>query len=118
MGVEVNYSWYVAHLREEGSFHTATENLPIELAEFRRELRRAMKAAGLRLQTSNRNGRFIAWDPDYEVPDEKFRAVMDAMALDMRELPPWCPSCGRATVREGKAWRCATCDLTVMAPRR
>lgn len=117
MGVEVNYSWYVAHLREEGSFHTLTENLPVDVAEFRRELRRAMKAAGLRVQTSNQHGRFIAWDPDYEVPEEKLRAAMDAMAISAGPLPPYCPNCGGSCRRDGKAWRCEQCGLTVLGAR-
>jgi 23S rRNA G2069 N7-methylase RlmK/C1962 C5-methylase RlmI len=93
-GVAVNYSWYVAHLRQKGSFHTATANFPVELREFRRELRRAMKAAGLRMQSSSRNGLLIAWDPDDEVPEAKLGAVMDAMTLDIASLQPFCPSCG------------------------
>ncbi|MCC4268025.1 hypothetical protein [Microbacterium schleiferi] len=114
MGMDVNYSWYVAHIREEGSFHTASENLPVDLAEFRRELRRAMKAAGLRLQTSNQNGTFIAWDPDYVVPDEKLRAVTDAMTFDFLKLPPSCPACKGRTERRSKAWQCTKCGMTVI----
>ncbi|QAY74250.1 hypothetical protein ET445_13870 [Agromyces protaetiae] len=117
MGVELNYSWYVARLREEGSFHTATENLPVDVAEFRRELRRAMKVAGLRLQTSNRSGLFIAWDPDYEVPAEKLRAVMEATSLSAGPLPPSCPNCGGLCLAERKAWRCPNCGMAVLATR-
>lgn len=114
MGVEVNYSWYVAHLREEGSFHTLTENLPVDVVEFRRELRRAMKAAGLRVQTSNQHGRFIAWDPDYEVPEERLRAVMEALTLAAPAASPSCPSCNGRTERRGKAWQCSNCGMTVI----
>ncbi|GAA4383361.1 hypothetical protein [Agromyces bauzanensis] len=118
MGLEINYAWYVANLQLTGSFHFPARELPTDLAEFRRDLRRAAKAAGIRVHTSDRGHTFFAWDPDYEVSPEQLRAVVEAAALGAPDLPPWCPSCGGPTMPQGKSWRCEKCDVMVLAPQR
>lgn len=115
MGVTVNYPMWVERIREEGSVHLPVTDLPAELAEFRRELRRAGRAAGIRVLTSASGEYFIAWDPDHEVSPERLRAAMDAITLAMPATAPDCPVCGTRCSPAGKAWVCRSCGLSVIS---
>lgn len=111
--ISIDYRLYVRRLQQTGSIVMMHQELPAPVDEFRRGLRRAARAAGIRVLTSSREGSFIAWDPAFEVPAEALRAAMNALTIlpstsptcpddlvvmrEMREAPGgWvCPECGR-----------------------
>lgn len=85
MTVTVNYAAFVSRLKTDGAVQIAKDDLPAPLDEFRRELRRAGRAAGMRVLSSAQTRWFIAWDPDHVVSDERMRAAMDAVSLDPKD---------------------------------
>lgn len=106
---------WVARIRDDGAVQVPLEDVPGELVDFRRELRRAVKTAGMRLRTSSQGGWFLAWDPDHVVSPERMRAAMNALDLSgITATDPDCPSCGTRAVPRGRAWWCRTCDIAVI----
>lgn len=114
--VAVNYSAFVAQLQQRGSIALFQQELPAPVDEFRRELRRAARAAGIRMRSSSTQQSFIAWDPSYEVPAETLRAAMDALSL----LPSTVPTCPDDLVlmrdAPGGGWICPECGRRVELP--
>lgn len=92
------------------------EELPAPVDEFRRGLRRAARAAGIRVLTSRQGGSFIAWDPAFEVPAEALRAAMDALTI----LPSTVATCPDDLVvmrdAPGGGWVCPECGRRVELP--
>lgn len=59
------YQSWIARLKVDGSVEVALDELPVEVREFRRELKRAAAAEGIQVQTSARYGQFLAWDTNF-----------------------------------------------------
>ncbi len=79
MDLLVNLRWCVLHLRNPGHFEVTTVLLGGDPAGFRRELRAAAKAAGMRFHTRLTDRGMIAWDPDHTVSEERLRAGIEAL---------------------------------------
>lgn len=110
------YSLYVARLRNTGSIAMMHQELPAPVDEFRRGLRRAARAAGIRVLTSSKDGSFIAWDPAFEVPAEALRAAMDALTI-IPSKSPECPD-DLVVMRDapGGGWICPECGRRIEIP--
>ncbi|MFJ6534487.1 hypothetical protein [Microbacterium sp. NPDC091662] len=113
--VAVNYQAYVAQLQQTGSIALLQSEIPAPVDEFRRELRRAARAVGIRMRSSSREQSFIAWDPAYVVPPEALRAAMDALTI-LPSTQPACPVDGTMMRDEAEGWRCGDCGHQVPAP--
>lgn len=113
--VAVNYQAYVAQLQQTGSIALLQSEIPAPVDEFRRELRHAARAAGIRMRSSSREQSFIAWDPAYVVPPEALRAAMDALTI-LPSTQPACPVDGTLMRDEAEGWRCGDCGHHVPAP--
>jgi hypothetical protein len=87
--ISIDYRLYVRRLQQTGSIAMMHQELPAPVDEFRRGLRRAARAAGIRVLTSSKEGSFIAWDPAFEVSAEALRAAMNALTI----LPSTSPTC-------------------------
>lgn len=113
---ELEYAIYIARIRNTGSIALLQQELPAPVDEFRRSLRRAARAAGIRILTSRQGGSFIAWDPAFEVPTETLRAAMDALSF----LPSTVPTCPDDLVvmrdAPGGGWVCPECGRRVDLP--
>ncbi|MCB1298388.1 MAG: hypothetical protein KDB08_05340, partial [Microthrixaceae bacterium] len=107
---------YVTQLQNTGSIAMMQQELPAPVDEFRRGLRRAAKAAGIRILTSSKDGSFIAWDPAFDVPADALREAMDTLT----SLPSTVPSCPDDLVvmrdAPGGGWACPECDRRVVIP--
>ncbi|MGX5772717.1 hypothetical protein ACWKWN_18395 [Microbacterium trichothecenolyticum] len=114
MNVTPAYDMWVARIRDEGAVHMPLDEVPGELVTFRRELRRAVTAAGMKLRTSSQHGRFVAWDPDHVVSEQRMRDALEALSLELPATDPDCPSCGTRTTPRGRAWWCHHCDIAVL----
>lgn len=111
----INYQAYVARLQHAGSIALLQSEIPAPVDEFRRELRRAARAVGIRMRSSSREQSFIAWDPAYVVPPEALRAAMDALTI-LPSTQPACPVDGTLMRDEPGGWRCGDCGHQVPAP--
>lgn len=113
---ELDFNTYIARLQSAGSIALLQQELPAPVDEFRRGLRRAARAAGIRVLTSSQGGSFIAWDPAFEVPAEALRAAMDALTI----LPSTVPTCPDDLVvmrdAPGGGWVCPECGHRVELP--
>lgn len=72
-------SWFVAHLRREGTFHTDVHRLPMNLEEFRRELREAAAQDGFHVETRTKGKRFFAEVVGFTPSESVMRAVVEAV---------------------------------------
>ena len=79
MDLLVNLRWCVAELRKTGHFEVASSLLGGDPAGFRRELRAAAKAAGMRVHTRLSDRGMSAWDPDHVVSVDRVPAGIDAL---------------------------------------
>lgn len=62
----------------------------VESADFptwRRELRRAARARGMRIAVNQIGGPIVASNPDHVVTDEQFRDAVTRMAMPVTEAP-------------------------------
>ncbi|MFH8253022.1 hypothetical protein ACH3VR_21830 [Microbacterium sp. B2969] len=113
---EIDFETYVARLRSTGGIALLQQELPAPVAEFRRGLRRAARAEGIRVLTSHQGDSFIAWDPAFQVPAETLRAAMDALSF----LPSTVPTCPDDLVvmrdAPGGGWVCPECGRRVDLP--
>lgn len=96
----VAYEMWVSRIRETGAIHVPLEELPVSLAEFRLELRRAAKRAGMTVRSSAQNDAFLAWNLDHVVTEEQLRAAFEAGNR--------CTECGDFLHQRGRAYECPT----------
>lgn len=113
--IEINYPALVAQLQQTGSISVLQAGIPVDVNEFRRQLRRAARAAGIRMRSSSKDQSFIAWDPAYEVPADALRAAMDALTL-LPSTQPTCPVDGTLLRSEADTWVCGSCGHQVAIP--
>ncbi len=111
----INYPGYVAQLQQTGSVSLLQAEIPVDVDEFRRELRRAARAVGIRMRSSSRELTFVAWDPAYEVPVESLRTAMDALSF-IPSTQPTCPVDGTVMRSEVDSWICGSCGHQVPVP--
>lgn len=113
---ELDFDTYIARIQSAGSIALLQQELPAPVDEFRRGLRRAARAAGIRVLTSSQGGSFIAWDPEFEVRAETLRAAMDALTL-LPSTHPTCPD-DLVVMRDapGGGWVCPECGRRVDIP--
>ena len=115
--IEIDYPAFVARLQQTGSISLLQAEIPVDVDEFRRQLRRAARAAGIRMRSSSRDPSFIAWDPAFEVPADALRAAMDALTL-LPSTQPTCPVDGTLLRTEADTWVCGSCGHQVTVPPR
>lgn len=84
---EFEMSWFVSHLRREGTFHTEVHRFPMNLEAFRRGLREAAALEGLRVETRTKGTRFFAEVVGFTPSESAMRAVIEAVSrMDEREV--------------------------------
>lgn len=113
--ISIDYRLYVRRLQQTGSIAMMHQELPAPVDEFRRGLRRAARAAGIRVLTSSKEGSFIAWDPAFEVSAEALRAAMNALTI-LPSTSPTCPD-DLVVMREAPGgWACPECGRRIEVP--
>lgn len=110
----IDYDRFATMVRETGSIAMLDGELPAPVDEFRKQLRRAGRAAQIRILTSHRNGSFVAWDPEYVVPAETLRAAVDALDL-LPSTQPTCPNDLTVMRDQPGGWICSQCGHQIHA---
>lgn len=111
----IDYDRLAERVRSAGSLVLMDGELPAPVDEFRRQLRRAGRAAGIRILTSHRGGSFVAWDPQYVVPAETLRAAVDALDT-LPSTQPTCPVDQTVMRDQPGGWICGQCGHEIRAP--
>ena len=114
MELLVNLRWCVLQLRNTGHFEVATALLSGDAASFRRELRVAAKAAGMRIHTRLTDRGMFAWDPDHNIGDDQLRERIEAPESEPEDdlgglEQPRCANCSVLMGDVHGGWECPAC---------
>jgi uncharacterized protein with von Willebrand factor type A (vWA) domain len=83
----INPAGIVEHVRKRGSLAYPLEALPHDFANWRLQLRRHARAAGMRISVIRGSDHVFVLDPDHEPTPETLRAVVEAIASAVIDDP-------------------------------